>query len=355
MIQWNDSDEHKAIFLYEYIVNGAVTEPMGETSRSVRLEDALLERGIVLDRSLNTIWRSISKEFNLNDRDKKYQRSGPKGKDCGRCYGGQYNGTPFGMDEIYEYMSLHRQGICSCLADYLDNQYTPQQQTYTPPQQTYYAPPQQAYIPQQDDCYDNSDKRSYNAPAFSGIIAKLCGVAVLVAAAILLYNLVLKPSAGVVSDFLGSKDSAGNADAGNKPAFTTSYYSTPEWDKDYGNTAFGVIENDDGTAHLGIVVEFKAEESEMEGVEEYRMCIGSDTGANVLTPGRTMSGDIDLPVGKKFNVWVASGDAKSEVYSIEIGPKGGTACFDCTVGKNGKPVLTSTSVLGKYLWVTEAE
>lgn len=182
---------------------------------------------------------------------------------------------------------------------------------------------------------------------FSGLIAKAIPVVLVIVALFIGYNLLFGKDKDPDVVYSNPIEAMGTP----KVTVTTSYYSTPEYDKNYGDTAFGSIDNGDGTAHFGIVVEFKAEESEMEGVEEYRMCIGRDTGDNVLTPGRLMSGDINLPVGKKFEVWVVSGDTKSEIYSIEIGPKGGTTYFECTVGEGGKPVLTSTSVLGKYIWV----
>ena len=182
---------------------------------------------------------------------------------------------------------------------------------------------------------------------FSGILSKLIPVAVITLVIFFGYNMLFGGN---------KKDSRPTVNNGelSEPVATHSYTTKPQ-DKNYGNTAFGDISNDDGTAHFGLVVSFKGEESDMVGVEDYYVCIGSEESKTKLTIGGMCSGDINLPVGKIFKLWVVSGDMKSDVYRVEIGPKGGTIYFDCTVGEGGRPNFVNTSVLGQYLWVEKVE
>lgn len=130
---------------------------------------------------------------------------------------------------------------------------------------------------------------------------------------------------------------------------------TYSWDYSvaYNNIPSGSGSNNDGTAYFGLVVTFKGEPSDMEGVDDYYLCVGSEASKSLLTIGEITRGDINLPVGKIFKLWVVSGSIRSDVYNVEVGPNGGTVYFDCTVGEGGRPNFVNTSVLGEYLWVNK--
>ena len=322
--------EDKALCLYEYIVGGIPTAKMAAHVRS--------KYGIYIDYDE---FNYVLPEYDINYPDRNTNVSGgfKGGYHRGRYRNGYRaaDGLVYQIDPdiIMDYMDNYNRRDMN-LEEYLEERFRRAQPPVQAP--SYSATPQAPAVA--DFTYagqtpeDGSDlPEQVEGSRLSELAAKLVpAAAVAAAAAIIGYNLLL---GGNRSDTV----------SGGVPAVSTHEYVTDKDDYIMPPT------NEDGTVTLFLMVTFVSEKSDMAGVEDYYFCSGTDANRTKLTPGESISGTIDVPVGTVSSVWVVSGDVKSEEYSIEIGYYGGSVYFDCRVGADGRPELVSTQVLASNIWV----
>jgi len=313
----------KAYILYEYIV-GDVPTTNGNLIYQVCRKYGVRGLG-------ETDYEPVFREYNINYEDIARGKKGGRGQHIGKYKNGFKNNKgkmcPVTQDIIIEYMNFYKRtnkNLEQFLAERFYENDVPQQ-TYQQPvsQQPTYQ--QQPLYQKSQPSFDYSRYVSSPSSASNKVTNAVVGIIIFAAVCIALYTLFIAPK----------NDSNSNPYNENDNTSMYNYAADPEI----------------STCHLGVYVTFEGDDSDMIGVDDYILHIGSEENRNKLTVGQMMSGTINVPEGS-YKIWVESGNSNSDVWLMNVSGKGGSFYFTCTVGENGCPDFVSTDALGTDISVT---